>query len=165
MPYMVIYDGLCNLCATGVQLLEQLDRGRQFCYAPMQDASTLVQWGIPPEQVELGMILIDLEHPERRWQGSAAIEQIAALLPSGEVWLALYRNFPGLKFLGDLGYKQIRDHRYEWFGCRNTLYLSAYPVCVRGQDLLVDLVDKESCSAPSSNCCTNTLRGNGISSS
>jgi len=165
MPYMVIYDGLCNLCATGVQLLEQLDRGRQFCYAPMQDASTLAQWGIPPEQVELGMILIDLEHPERRWQGSAAIEQIAALLPSGEVWLALYRNFPGLKFLGDLGYKQIRDHRYEWFGCRNTLYLSAYPVCVRGQDLLVDLVDKESCSAPSSNCCTNTLRGNGISSS
>ncbi|MFS8782971.1 thiol-disulfide oxidoreductase DCC family protein [Synechococcus sp. R6-6] len=165
MPYMIIYDGLCNLCATGVQLLEQLDRGRQFCYAPMQDASTLAQWGIPPEQVELGMILIDLEHPERRWQGSAAIEQIAALLPSGEVWLALYRNFPGLKFLGDLGYKQIRDHRYEWFGCRNTLYLSAYPVCVRGQDLLVDLVDKESCSAPSSNCCTNTLRGNGISSS
>ncbi|ABD03079.1 thiol-disulfide oxidoreductase DCC family protein [Synechococcus sp. JA-2-3B'a(2-13)] len=165
MPYMVIYDGLCNLCATGVQLLEQLDRGRQFCYAPMQDASTLAQWGIPPEQVELGMILIDLEHSERRWQGSAAIEQIAALLPSGEVWLALYRNFPGLKFLGDLGYKQIRDHRYEWFGCRNTLYLSAYPVCVRGQDLLVDLVDKESCSAPSSNCCTNTLRGNGISSS
>ncbi|MFS8794072.1 thiol-disulfide oxidoreductase DCC family protein [Synechococcus sp. R55.8] len=165
MPYMVIYDGLCNLCATGVQLLEQLDRGRQFCYAPMQDTSTLAQWGIPPEQVELGMILIDLEHPERRWQGSAAIEQIAALLPSGEVWLALYRNFPGLKFLGDLGYEQIRDHRYEWFGCRNTLYLSAYPVCVRGQDLLVDLVDKESCSAPSSNCCTNTLRGNGISSS
>ena len=165
MPYLVIYDGLCNLCATGVQLLEQLDRGQRFCYAPMQDASTLAQWGIPPEQVELGMILIDLEHPERRWQGSAAIEQIAALLPSGEVWLALYRNFPGLKFLGDLGYKQIRDHRYEWFGCRNTLYLSAYPVCVRGQDLLVDLVDKESCSAPSSNCCTNTLRGNGISSS
>lgn len=165
MPYLVIYDGLCNLCATGVQLLEQLDRGQRFCYAPMQDASTLAQWGIPPEQVELGMILIDLEHSERRWQGSAAIEQIAALLPSGEVWLALYRNFPGLKFLGDLGYKQIRDHRYEWFGCRNTLYLSAYPVCVRGQDLLVDLVDKESCSAPSSNCCTNTLRGNGISSS
>jgi predicted DCC family thiol-disulfide oxidoreductase YuxK len=165
MPYLVIYDGLCNLCATGVQLLERLDRGRQFCYAPMQDASTLAQWGIPPEQVELGMILIDLEHPERRWQGSAAIEQIAALLPSGEVWLALYRNFPGLKFLGDRGYEQIRDHRYEWFGCRNTLYLSAYPVCVRGQDLLVDLVDKESCSAPSSNCCTNTLRGNGISSS
>ncbi|MFS8892802.1 thiol-disulfide oxidoreductase DCC family protein [Synechococcus sp. O70.1] len=125
MPYMVIYDGLCNLCATGVQLLEQLDRGRQFCYAPMQDASTLAQWGIPPEQVELGMILIDLEHPERRWQGSAAIEQIAALLPGGELWLAFYRNFPGLKLLGDRGYEQIRDHRYEWFGRRNTPYLCA----------------------------------------
>jgi predicted DCC family thiol-disulfide oxidoreductase YuxK len=138
MPYMVIYDGLCNLCATGVQLLEQLDRGRQFCYAPMQDASTLAQWGIPPEQVELGMILIDLEHPERRWQGSAAIEQIAALLPGGEVWLALYRNFPGLKVLGDRGYEQIRDHRYEWFGRRNTPYLSVYPACVSCRDPLAD---------------------------
>jgi predicted DCC family thiol-disulfide oxidoreductase YuxK len=33
MPYLVLYGGLCNLCVTGIQLLEQLDRGQQFCYA------------------------------------------------------------------------------------------------------------------------------------
>jgi predicted DCC family thiol-disulfide oxidoreductase YuxK len=134
MPYLVIYDGLCNLCSNGVKLLEQLDRGQRFCYAPMQDALTLAEWGIPPADVELGMILISLEHPEQRWQGSAAAEQIAALLPSGDLWLALYRGIPGLKNLGDRGYEQIRDHRYEWFGRRDTLYQSAYPVCARCQE-------------------------------
>ena len=134
MPYLVIYDGLCNLCTNGVKLLEQLDRGQRFRYAPMQDTATLAQWGIPPEQMELGMIVIDLEQPERRWQGSDAVEHIAALLPSGSLWLALYRNLPGLKLLGDWGYAQIRDHRYEWFGRRDTLYLPAD--CERCRDPL-----------------------------
>jgi predicted DCC family thiol-disulfide oxidoreductase YuxK len=136
MSYLVIYDGLCNLCSNGVKLLEQLDRGQRFCYAPMQDTSTLAQWGIQPTDVELGMILIDLEHPDQKWQGSAAAEQIAALLPSGELWLALYRGIPGLKLLGDRSYEQIRDHRYEWFGRRDTLYPSAYPACAPCQDPL-----------------------------
>ncbi len=127
--YLVIYDGLCHLCANGVRFLEHLDRGQRFCYAPMQATSVLAQWGIQPEEVEGGMIVIDLEHPQRRWQGSAAVEQIAALLPGGDLGLTLYRSIPGLKFLGDRGYEQIRDHRYAWFGRRNTLYESAYPFC------------------------------------
>lgn len=134
MPYLVIFDGLCNLCTNGVKVLEQLDRGQRFCYAPMQDTSTLAEWGIQPADVELGMILIDLQQPDQRWQGSAAAEQIAALLPGGDLWLAFYRGLPGLKNLGDRGYEQIRDHRYEWFGRRDTLYSSAYPVCARCQD-------------------------------
>jgi hypothetical protein len=63
------------------------------------------------------------------------------------VWLALYRNFPGLKFLGDRGYEQIRDHRYEWFGRRNTLYLSAYPACVACRDPLAEAEGKAAAPA------------------
>ncbi|MEN9202839.1 MAG: DCC1-like thiol-disulfide oxidoreductase family protein [Thermostichus sp. DG_1_6_bins_120] len=137
MNYLIIYDGLCNLCANGVKLLEQLDRGQRFCYAPMQDVSVLSRWGIQPADVELGMILIDLQQPERRWQGAAAAEQIAALLPGGDLGLAFYRGLPGLKTLADRGYAQIRDHRYAWFGRRDTLYRSAYPICDRCWDPLV----------------------------
>ncbi|MCJ2541846.1 thiol-disulfide oxidoreductase DCC family protein [Thermostichus vulcanus] len=133
MRYLVIFDGLCNLCANGVKVLEHLDRGQRFCYAPMQDASTLAEWGIQPADVELGMILIDLEQSNQRWQGAAAAEQIAALLPGGDLWLSLYRGIPGLKPLANQGYAQIRDHRYKWFGRRDTLYPSAYPVCGRCQ--------------------------------
>jgi predicted DCC family thiol-disulfide oxidoreductase YuxK len=127
MAYWVIYDGNCNLCATLVQLLERLDRGRQFQYVPMQAEEVLSRYGITPQGCELGMILMDAEAPERRWQGSDAAEEIAALLPGGDLFIAAYRALPGMKPMGDLLYEQIRDRRYDLFGRRSTTYRSEYP--------------------------------------
>ncbi|NMG07255.1 DCC1-like thiol-disulfide oxidoreductase family protein [Brasilonema sp. UFV-L1] len=126
MSYLVIYDGNCNLCVTGVQILETLDKGQLFRYVPMQDESTLQQWGITPQDCELGMILIDVDAPERRWQGSAAVEEIGRLLPNGSVFVDIYRALPGVKWAGDRFYEQIRDHRYTIFGKRSSIYESAY---------------------------------------
>lgn len=126
MTYYVIYDGNCNLCTTLVQLLETLDQGQKFRYIPMQDETTLQQWGITPQDCELGMILIDANTPERRWQGSAAAEEIGRLLPMGEVFVNAYRSLPGVKWLGDRVYEQMRDNRYTLFGKRSTTYQTAY---------------------------------------
>lgn len=127
MLYHVIYDGRCNLCATFVQLLETFDGGKLFKYTPMQDGVTLQKFGITAEDCQMGMILIDAEHPERRWQGSDAAEQIVNLLPVGQVFLTAYRSLPGMKWFGDRTYEQVRDHRYDWFGQRDTTYQSSYP--------------------------------------
>lgn len=116
--YLVIYDGECNLCTGLVQPLRAIDGDRLFCYAPMQDQATLERYGIAIADCALGMILIDQDNPDRRWQGSAAAEEIARLLPAGAPLVAAYRSLPGLKPLGDLVYEQIRDHRYAWFGRR-----------------------------------------------
>ena len=130
MIYYVIYDGNCNLCSSLVQLLETLDKGQMFRYAPMQDEQTLKQWGITPQDCELGMILIDADAPERRWQGSAAAEEIGRLLPLGDVFVTTYRSLPGLKWVGDRAYEQLRDNRYSWFGKRSSTYKTAYsPDC------------------------------------
>ena len=126
MTYHVIYDGNCNLCTSLVQLLETLDKGQMFRYAPMQDDQTLKSWGITPQDCELGMILIDADSPERRWQGSAAAEEIGRLLPLGDVFVSAYRSLPGLKWVGDRAYEQIRDNRYSWFGKRSSTYKTAY---------------------------------------
>lgn len=128
MIYYVIYDGNCNLCSSLVQLLETLDKGQMFRYAPMQDNQTLQQWGITPQDCELGMILIDAEFPERRWQGSAAAEEIGRLLPLGGAFVAAYRSLPGVKWVGDRVYEQVRDNRYSWFGKRSSTYKTAYSV-------------------------------------
>jgi predicted DCC family thiol-disulfide oxidoreductase YuxK len=96
----------------------------------MQDEQTLSQWGITPEDCEQGMILIDGSALERRWQGSDAAEEIARLLPSGSVFVGTYRALPGIKWVGDRFYAQIRDHRYTLFGKRSSTYESAY--CVDG---------------------------------
>jgi predicted DCC family thiol-disulfide oxidoreductase YuxK len=132
MPYIVIYDGNCNLCVTLVQLLERLDQGQQFAYAPMQDQSTLTQWNITPEDCEFGMILLNAENPGQRWQGSDAAEEIGQLIPLGDFFVATYRALPGLKWAGDRTYEWVRDNRYALFGKRPSTYESSHPVCCPG---------------------------------
>lgn len=131
--YHVIYDGNCNLCVNLVRFLESLDAGQQFYYAPMQDPETLEQFGITPQDCELGMILINGNLPEQRWQGSDAAEEIARLLPVGQPFIEAYRALPGMKWMGDRVYQQVRDNRYALFGKRTSTYQSAYPICQSGQ--------------------------------
>ncbi|MFB2919811.1 MULTISPECIES: thiol-disulfide oxidoreductase DCC family protein [Aerosakkonema] len=128
MNYNVIYDGNCNLCVTLVQVLESLDNGKMFQYTPMQDTETLNRFGITSEDCEMGMILLDADAPEKRWQGSAAAEEIGRLLPMGSIFVETYRALPGVKWVGDRIYEQIRDNRYTLFGKRGTTYQSAYPI-------------------------------------
>ena len=127
--YAVIYDGNCNLCVTLVQLLEQFDQGKQFKYVPMQEDAILAQWGITPQDCEQGMMLIDQAHPEHRWQGSDAAEEIGRLLPTGNAFVQAYRALPGIKSAGDRFYAFIRDNRYSLFGKRDRHYESSYPAC------------------------------------
>lgn len=132
MNYHVIYDGNCNLCVSLVQVLENLDKGQLFDYASMQEEETLSQFGVTAEDCQMGMILIDAQSPHRRWQGSEAAEEIGRLLPVSNVVVAAYRGLPGLKWVGDRVYEQVRDNRYTLFGKRST-YKSAYPVGCNGQ--------------------------------
>lgn len=132
MTYTVIYDGNCNLCTTLVQALERLDGGDRFRYISMQDEHRLQSYGITTQECQQGMILINDNVPEQRWQGSDAAEEIGRLLPMGAVFVAIYRGLPGPKWLGDQIYEQVRDNRYAWFGKRKATYQSAYPACKTG---------------------------------
>jgi predicted DCC family thiol-disulfide oxidoreductase YuxK len=125
--YTVIYDGRCNLCSSLVQMLEQMDRGERFRYIPMQDAEALSTWQVTPLDCEKGMILIQVDQPTRRWQGSDAAEEIVRILPMGRPLIEAYRAIPGLKGLGDRTYTQVRDHRYDWFGQRSQTHQTQYP--------------------------------------
>jgi predicted DCC family thiol-disulfide oxidoreductase YuxK len=127
--YHVIYDGNCNLCVNLVRMLEQLDRGERFQYAPMQNQQILTQYGITDQDCQMGMLLINQENPQERWQGSDAAEEIGRLLPTGQGWVAAYRMMPGMKWMGDRFYEQIRDNRYALFGKRQETYQSGYPIC------------------------------------
>ncbi|VEP16024.1 conserved hypothetical protein [Hyella patelloides LEGE 07179] len=127
MNYHVIYDGNCNLCVTFTKLLAKFDRGQIFDYVPMQDEATLEQFDITDRDCQMGMILIDGQQTERRWQGSSAAEEIGRLLPLGDAFVAAYRSIPGMKWIGDRTYEQVRDNRYSWFGKTESTYYSDYP--------------------------------------
>lgn len=130
--YFVIYDGNCNLCSNLVQALEQVDRGDRFSYIPMQDVNELAKFGVTSAECELGVILLDSEDLRQRWQGTAAAEEIARLLPIARPIVAAYRAIPGLKAAGDRVYEQVRDNRYALFGKRESTYRSRYPACTDG---------------------------------
>ena len=127
--YAVIYDGNCNLCVTLVQALEKLDKGDRFTYVPMQDEATLAKFSVTPQDCELGMILIDLNDPSQRWQGSNAAEEIGHILPLSAPFIKAYRSLPGAKPAGDKTYEYVRDNRYSLFGKRDATYQPAYPLC------------------------------------
>lgn len=129
MSYYVIYDGNCNLCVTLVRLLENLDKGERFQYIPMQDEASLSTLGITSQDCEMGMILVNASFPEQRWQGTAAAEEIGRLMPMGEVFVNAYRAMPGVKWMGDRVYEQVRDNRYTLFGKRARTYQPIYPAC------------------------------------
>ncbi len=129
MTYTVIYDGQCNLCSNLVQLLETLDHGDRFQYLPMQDQTGLDRYNITAQDCEMGMILIDNQQLDRRWQGSNAAEEIGRILPFGSVFVTAYRGLPGAKWMGDRVYEQVRDNRYALFGRRSSTYQTAYPTC------------------------------------
>ncbi|AFY72566.1 hypothetical protein Syn7502_00402 [Synechococcus sp. PCC 7502] len=124
----VIYDGNCNLCVNLVKVLEKIDQGFQFEYAPMQNQVTLEQLGITAVDYNMGMILIDPNPPQTQWQGSAAAEEIGRLLPLGNAFVTAYRLIPGVKWLGDRTYEQVRDNRYQLFGKRDQTYYSGYAI-------------------------------------
>jgi predicted DCC family thiol-disulfide oxidoreductase YuxK len=127
-PYIIIYDGNCNLCVSLVRALEELDKGSLFSYAPMQDRETLQSLSITAQDCEMGMILIETQNPGNRWQGSDAAEEIGRLLPLGSAFISVYRALPGVKWIGDRIYAQIRDNRYTLFGKRSRTYYSAHPI-------------------------------------
>ena len=133
--YAVIYDGNCNLCVTLVQLLEKMDKGKQFRYVPMQDEPLLTRFAVTPADCELGMLLIELDANgnamQRRWQGSDAAEEIGHLLPMGAAFVQAYRALPGMKQAGDKTYEFVRDNRYQLFGKRDKTYQPTYP-CADG---------------------------------
>lgn len=126
MQYYVIYDGNCNLCVNLVQVLEKLDQGKLFVYKPMQDEISLTKFAISQADCQKGMILINAQQPQQRWQGSDAAEEIGKLLPMAEGFVNLYRNLPLLKNWGDDFYRYIRDNRYQLFGERKETYYSSY---------------------------------------
>lgn len=128
MKYFVIYDGNCNLCVSFTQLLEKFDQGKLFNYIPMQETNTLQQLNITPEDCKLGMIVINQHNLTERWQGNNAVEKIIELLPNSKLFMTAYNAIPGLKWLGEKTYLQIRDHRYQWFGNRKKTYYSSYNI-------------------------------------
>jgi predicted DCC family thiol-disulfide oxidoreductase YuxK len=115
-PYIVIFDGLCNLCNGAVQFIIRHDKKNKFVFASLQ--SEVVQKLLNEIEVKYSLESIVLIKGDKHFVKSDAVLEIAKKL-SG-LWPMVY----GLKiiprFLRDILYNWVAKNRYTWFGKRES---------------------------------------------
>ena len=118
--YVILFDGICNLCNHTVDFVIRRDPEARFRFASLQSDSgqrLLGSFRLPAAREESVVLVQD---------GSVFIESDAALriargLTGPWRWLAVFLLVP--RPLRDFVYRWIARHRYQWFGKRDSCRL------------------------------------------
>jgi predicted DCC family thiol-disulfide oxidoreductase YuxK len=115
---IIVFDGMCVLCASGVQWMLKHDPNGDTRFAVVQDrlAKALYRhYGLDADAFDTFMVLKD-GLPYTRWAGA-----LAAARTMPQPWQALGvagRIVPDV--IGDRIYDWIQRNRLKWFGERET---------------------------------------------
>ena len=114
---IILFDGVCNLCNASVNFVIKHDKKKQFLFASFQsDAAKeiLLQFNLKNLNEET-VILVE---NNKFYDKSTAALKIAKQLNDG--FKVLYGFIIVPKFLRDWIYSLIANHRYNWFGKRES---------------------------------------------
>ena len=123
---LVLFDGICGLCARTVRFVLRHDRSGRFVYAPLQGetaAAVLARHSLASD-LETMIYVADLDGPkERVFTKSDAVLTILGEL--GGLWsvVAMLRIVP--RPIRDAVYGLVARYRYRWFGRFETCQLPA----------------------------------------
>jgi predicted DCC family thiol-disulfide oxidoreductase YuxK len=112
MP-IVLYDGVCGLCAKAVRWILHHERDHAIQFAPLQGetaAALRKQFPKIPESIDT-VVYIDQGRAHLR---SKAFLYMAKHLRAPWRWIYVMRWWPAV--LGDVGYRVIAATRYRLFG-------------------------------------------------
>jgi len=117
MNKIIIFDGVCNLCNTMVQLIIKLDKKETFKFLPIQsEKATTIFKELNIDLINLDTVIL-LKDNKVYLQSDAALEIIYTLKYP---WKIFYFSRFIPKFVCDRIYKIIANKRYSWFGKRET---------------------------------------------
>lgn len=114
---LIIFDGLCVLCSSGVQWMMECDSGGDDRFAAVQEAipqALYRHYGLNPDTFDTFMVLKD-GLPYVRWRGLCVA---ARLMPAPWRWLGALGLVVPI-FIGDPIYDFIQRNRFGWFGARD----------------------------------------------
>ncbi|MFN8299830.1 MAG: thiol-disulfide oxidoreductase DCC family protein [Chitinophagales bacterium] len=111
--YVVLFDGVCNLCNSSVNWIIDHDKRNEFRFASLQSdygQQVINKFNLQGDYLNT-VILVD---GDRLYTRSAAVLKIAGII--GGVWglLAVFLIVPA--FIRDIVYNFIARNRYKWFG-------------------------------------------------
>ncbi len=128
MQYVVLFDGVCNLCNWAVTWLLEHDKREVLHFGALQStaAQQLLERHNAHRNLPDSIVFIDNDGVHTR---SDAALRIASHLGMPWSLLTIGRLLP--RFLRDAMYRWIARHRYRWFGRRDTCMLPSAGVAER----------------------------------
>ncbi|MFA7447501.1 MAG: thiol-disulfide oxidoreductase DCC family protein [Weeksellaceae bacterium] len=117
---IVLFDGICNLCNSSVQLIIQNDSKNLFQFASLQSefGQKFLQENNLPDDAFKSIVLID---GEKFYTKSEAVLRIGKELKGIYKVLGIFLWVP--KFIRDFVYDYIARNRYKWYGKRNSCWI------------------------------------------
>ena len=119
-PFIILFDGVCNLCAGSVQFILKHDTQQQFHFGTLQGAfgqQVLQQQGLPAADLQSFILL---EGSTIYTRSTAALRVLKHL---GGGWRLLYAFILVPEGVRDVFYKLIARNRYKWFGKKTECWL------------------------------------------
>ena len=114
-PYVLVYDGNCNVCGKLVRVLQKWDRDSQRLeIVPSQAPGVHARFPWIPARAYTESVQLVGPHGHT-WQGAAAVEQIIDLMPKGRLvgWVF---SIPFVRPLAERFYRWFARNRYR-LGC------------------------------------------------
>jgi predicted DCC family thiol-disulfide oxidoreductase YuxK len=110
---IVLYDGVCGLCAKSVRWILRHERDHELRFAPLQGA-TAAALRARHANIPVSLDSVVFVAGGRAHLRSKAFLHLATHLRAPWRWVHAFRWFPG--FLLDLGYRLVAATRYRLFG-------------------------------------------------
>ena len=113
MNDVVIFDGVCNLCAHSVRFILDHESGPALRFVPLQSlagARLMREYGFSPEDAKTFVLVAG----GRSYVKSDAAIRVAGYLRGIWQWLAAVRILP--RPIRDWAYDVVARNRYRWFG-------------------------------------------------
>lgn len=117
---IILFDGICHLCAASVQFVIRRDPQQRFRFARLQSKvahQLLADYHATGSDLD-SVILI---YQGRLYRKSRAALHTALLLRRAWPLLGLFLLVP--RFIADPVYDYIGRHRYQWFGKKESCRL------------------------------------------
>ena len=114
--YIVLFDGVCNLCNSTVQFVMKRDKRKQFLFGSLQGKTGqqyLRQYNLPQNAFNSFMLI---EGNKLYTRSTGALRMLKHL---GGRWQLLYGFIIIPRFIRDAVYRLIATNRYKWFGKRD----------------------------------------------
>jgi predicted DCC family thiol-disulfide oxidoreductase YuxK len=118
---IIIFDGLCVLCSSGVQWMLARDPSGSSRFAAIQDAipqALYRHYGLDAAAFDTFMVLAEGQ-PYTKWGGLLAAGRT---LPAPWRWLSIIGRVVPV-WLGDAVYDWVQRNRLRWFGSRQNCLL------------------------------------------